>query len=47
MTDFSPEQLLSLIKTHEIKGFLAENEALALYSYALSVQGPCLEVGSY
>jgi len=38
---------LSLIKTHEIKGFLAENEALALYRYALSVQGPCLEVGSY
>ncbi len=32
-----------------IKGFLAEDEGIALYDYAMEVSanGPCLEVGSY
>ncbi|MBD2857375.1 class I SAM-dependent methyltransferase [Spongiibacter sp. KMU-158] len=37
------------INIEEVKGFLAEDEAQALYDYALSVaeRGPLLEVGSY
>jgi MMP 1-O-methyltransferase len=38
-----------LMEAHQIKGFLAEDEAEALYECALSVcdLGPCLEIGSY
>jgi len=34
---------------HSIKGFLAEQEGLALFRYALAAEsiGPCLEIGSY
>jgi predicted O-methyltransferase YrrM len=37
------------IDIHSVKGFLAEDEAAALYHYALnaSTHGPVLEVGSY
>ena len=36
-------------KQHTIKGFLAEDEGLALYHHALKSAdyGPCLEIGSY
>ena len=47
MTDYSPEQLLALIKNQKVKGFLADDEALALYQYARNVPAPCLEIGSY
>jgi len=41
--------LQRLMEAHQIKGFLAEDEAEALYECALSVRdlGPCLEIGSY
>ena len=34
---------------HSVKGFLDQQEGLALYELALKVcrQGPCLEIGSY
>lgn len=37
------------VDIHNIKGFMADDEAQALYQYALqaSTQGPILEVGSY
>jgi len=37
------------INLENVKGFLAEDEAQALHSYALehSQKGPCLEIGSY
>lgn len=37
------------IEAHQIKGFLARDEAEALYDFALecSSLGPCLEIGSY
>lgn len=37
------------IEAHQIKGFLARDEAEALYAFALQCAplGPCLEVGSY
>jgi len=37
------------IDIESVKGFLAEDEGVALYRYAMetAVRGPCLEVGSY
>lgn len=42
-------ELQHKVEQHQVKGFLADTEAAALYAAALSVsgQGPCLEIGSY
>lgn len=42
-------ELHQALEQHQIKGFLAQDEAEALYQYALhsSSLGPCLEIGSY
>lgn len=44
-----PQTLLRAIEKHKIKGFLADDEAVALYQLALQQAklGPCLEIGSY
>lgn len=49
MNFLEPSSLFDLIQTNAIKGFLADDEAEALFDLAKSVEGlgPCLEVGSY
>lgn len=49
MTTETLAALHRAIADHQIKGFLAEDEAEALYHFALdaAVIGPCLEIGSY
>ncbi len=45
----SKESIIQFFQRHAIKGFLADDEGIALYEACLSVAslGSCLEVGSY
>lgn len=49
MNQTATADLHRLMEAHQIKGFLAKDEAEALYECGLSVRdlGPCLEIGSY
>lgn len=49
MNFLEPSSLFDLIQANAIKGFLADDEAEALFDLAKSVAGlgPCLEIGSY
>lgn len=49
MNNVTMMALHQAIESHQIKGFLAQDEAQALYELALEggALGPCLEVGSY
>lgn len=49
MNYLEPSSLFELIESNAIKGFLARDEAEALFNCAKSVAslGPCLEIGSY
>lgn len=49
MNDNKIMALHQAIEKHQIKGFLARDEAEALYRFALEAAnlGPCLEIGSY
>lgn len=43
------KKLFDFVKKNSIKGFLADDEAEALFRYTLTIaeRGPCLEIGSY
>lgn len=49
MTNDKVMALHQAIEAHQIKGFLARDEAEALYNFAreCALIGPCLEIGSY
>jgi predicted O-methyltransferase YrrM len=49
MTNNKVMALHQAIEAHQIKGFLARDEAEALYNFAreCALIGPCLEIGSY
>lgn len=49
MNEFAVDDLHRRLESHQIKGFLAPDEAAALYECALEAShlGPCLEIGSY